>query len=85
MANATPAPTPNPDAVKIELDTTLDGTLSFKSADDAAGHPFAAAVFEGGGVANLFGVNDFVTITREPGADWDELVPRVVAAADQHL
>lgn len=85
MANATPAPTPNPNAVKFELDTTLGATLSYKSAEEAAADPFAAAVFEGGGVASLFGVNDFVTVTREPDADWDELVPRVVDAAEQHL
>ena len=85
MASATPSPTPNPDAVKFDLDTTLGATLSFGSAEEAAGHAFAEAVFAGGGVANLFGVNDFVTVTRQAGTEWDELVPRVVAAAEQHL
>lgn len=85
MATATPSPTPNPDAVKFDLDVTLPGTISYGSAEDAAGDAFAAAVFEGGGVANLFGVAGFVTVTREPGAPWEDLVPRVVDAAADHL
>jgi hypothetical protein len=36
-------------------------------------------------VANLFGVNDFVTVTRQPGADWDPIIAAVRAAAAEHL
>ena len=85
MASASPSPTPNPDAMKFDLDVTLPETMSFSSVDEAAGNPFAEAVLSGGGVANVFGVNSFVTITRQPGVDWDELVPRVVEAAREHL
>jgi hypothetical protein len=85
MATATPSPTPNPNALKFSLDVTLPGTFSFSSAEEAAEQPFAAAVFAGGGVAAVFGVNDFVTVTRQPDADWDDLVPRVVEAAGRHL
>jgi hypothetical protein len=85
MATASPSPTPNPDAMKFDLDVTLPETISFSTADEAAGNAFAAAVLGAGGVANVFGVNNFVTITREPGVDWDELVPRVVEAARDHL
>lgn len=85
MATASPSPTPNPDALKFDLDVTLPGTISYKSAADAADDPFAAAVFEGGGVANLFGVATFVTVTREPDVPWEDLVPRVVDAAADHL
>lgn len=85
MATAAPSPTPNPDALKFDLDVTLPGTISYKTAEEAAGDPFAAAVFEGGGVANLFGVATFVTVTREAGVAWEDLVPRVVDAAADHL
>jgi hypothetical protein len=37
------------------------------------------------GVASVFGVNDFVTITREPDADWDPIVCAVEDAAAEHL
>ena len=85
MASASPSPTPNPDAMKFDLDVTLPETMSFSSVDEAAGNAFAEAVLGGGGVANVFGVNSFVTITRQPGVDWDELIPRVVEAAREHL
>ena len=38
-----------------------------------------------GGVAEVFGVNDFVTLRRQPGAEWDPIVTVVVAAAEAHL
>lgn len=85
MATAEPQPSPNPNALRFQLDTTLDGTLSYNSPDEAAGHPFAEAVFAVEGVAAIFGVNDFVTVTRKPGAEWDPIVAAVVAAAADHL
>ena len=85
MATASPAPTPNPNAMRFQLDTTLPGTINFKGAADAADHPFARAVFETDGVVAVFGVNDFVTITREPDASWDAIVEAVQAAAAEHL
>lgn len=85
MASATPSPSPNPNALRFQLDITLPATLSWSSAADAAGDPFGEAVFAIDGVASVFGVNDFVTITREAGAAWDPIVEGVQAAASAHL
>ena len=85
MATAEPAPSPDPNPLRFQLDTTLADTLSFNSDADAAGHPFAAAVFAAPGVAAIFGVNDFVTVTRLPGAAWEPIVEAVQAAAADHL
>ena len=85
MATATPGPTPNPDAMRFQLDVTLPDTINFTSADADAGHPFAAAVFEAPGVSTLFGINDFVTVTRQPGAEWDPIVAAVQQAAAAQL
>ena len=85
MATASPSPTPNPDAMKFTLDTRLPASINFASAEAAAAHPFAAEVFAIGGVAAVFGVNDFVTITRIAGADWEPIVDGVTAAAASHL
>ena len=81
MATATPQPSPNPNAMRFQLDVTLPGTLSFNPAEDAQDHPFAQQVFAAEGVAYIFGVNDFVTITRRPGADWEPIVSAVQQAA----
>ena len=84
MATAHQSPTPNPDALKFTLDVTL-GTMINVASSDEADTDFAQAVFAAPGVVNLFGVNDFVTVTREPGASWDPIVAAVEAAAAEHL
>ena len=71
--------------MKYTLDVKLAATINFANADAASGNAFAAAVFAGGGVASLFGVNDFVTVTRLPGAQWDPIVEAVQAPAADHL
>ena len=68
MATASPSPTPNPDATKFTLDTTLPATFNVTSADAAVGNRFAEDVFAAAGVASVFGVNDFVTVTCSPPA-----------------
>ena len=55
------------------------------SAADAASIPFAADVFASGGVASVFGVNDFVTVTRQPGAPWEPIIAAVHAAVQTYL
>ena len=85
MATATPSPTPNPDAMKYTLDVTLPASFNVANAEAAGDSPFAAAVFAAGGVASVFGVNDFVTVTRQAGADWDPITEAVQAAAAEHL
>lgn len=71
--------------MKYTLDVKLPATINFPNAEAAADHPFAAAVFQVAGVASIFGVNDFVTVTRQAGADWDPITEGVQAAAAEHL
>ncbi|MDQ1444827.1 MAG: Scaffold protein Nfu/NifU terminal [Acidimicrobiaceae bacterium] len=85
MATAEPSPSPNPNALRFQLDVTLPDTLSFNSEAEAASNPFAQAVFAAPGVAAIFGVNDFVTVTRSAGAAWEPIVEAVQAAAAEHL
>jgi hypothetical protein len=80
MATATPSTTPNPDALKFTLDVTLPEMMNVASAAEAT-TVFATAVFAAPGVASLFGVNDFVTVTRVAGADWEPIIAAVQAAA----
>jgi hypothetical protein len=66
--------------MKFTLDTTLPDTRNVTSANAAAGDRFAEAVFAAGGVAAIYGVNDFITVTRQPGFEWDPIV--AAAASD---
>lgn len=77
--------TPNPDAMKFTVDRRFDDMFTVASAEDAQSNPFAKAVFDGGGVASVFGTADFVTITRQDGADWGTIEAAVRSAAAAHL
>lgn len=81
MATATASTTPNPNAMKYSLDITLAETINAMSAADAS-TPFLQAVFAVPGVASVFGVNNFVTVTRSGDADWDAITAAVQQAVD---
>jgi len=74
---------PNPNALKFQLDIPLPDVISFRSKDEAeaAGSQFAAAVLAVDGVVSLFGTNDFVTVTRSPGTAWEPIIEAVTVAA----
>jgi Scaffold protein Nfu/NifU N terminal len=70
--------------MKFTLDVTLADRIDTVRGE-GADSPFAQAVLAFDGVAAVFGINDFVTITREPDADWDPIVCAVEEAAAEHL
>lgn len=81
-------PTPNPNAGKFILNRkTVEGgaSKSFYNAEDAVDHPLAGALFELEGVVSVFMVDDFVTVTKSPDADWDKLVPEVQGVVERVL
>ena len=56
-------------------------TLDTNVPDPLEGSAFGDALLAIPGVASIFGVVDFVTVTRTSGAEWDAIVPAVVEAA----
>ena len=78
----TPEPTPNPNAMKFTVGQTVctTGSFSFAVGDAPVAHPIARAVLAVDGVKTVFGVNDFVTVTKDDAAAWDGLVPHLVSA-----
>jgi hypothetical protein len=71
--------------MKFTLDVTLPESFNVTDPEAAGANPFAEAVFGAGGVVAVFGVNDFVTVSRQPGVEWDPIIAAVVAAAEAHL
>ncbi len=61
--------------MKFTLDVTLPERILANRGDDVA-DAFTGALLAIDGVASVFGVNDFVTITRERGAEWEPIVCR---------
>lgn len=81
-------PTPNPNAGKFTVNRpVVDGkaSKSYFSAAQAAGDPLAASLFAIDGVASLFMVEDFVTVTKRPDVEWSMLAPRVIEALGAHF
>ena len=88
MATIRFSATPNPNAAKFTADRTIvegKSSRSFYDAQQASADPIAAALFELDGVASVFMVADFVTVTKQPDADWSELVPAVTETLERVL
>jgi hypothetical protein len=68
--------TPNPNAAKFVLDRPVpgDGSRSYFDAESAAEDRLAARLFALDGVRALLLVDNFITVTKTDGADWDGLV-----------
>lgn len=71
--------TPNPNSLKFTVNRELSpgGGRTVASAEQAFGLPLAARLLEVPGVRSLFFLGDFVTVSREPGADWDAIAAAV--------
>ncbi|WP_280769304.1 NifU N-terminal domain-containing protein [Salipaludibacillus daqingensis] len=78
-------PTPNPNAMKFTANQVLfegSGSASFKKGDDTD-HALAKELLGLEGVDNIFGFQDFVTVNKEVGADWDALLPEIQKAFEK--
>lgn len=72
-------PTPNPNAMKFNVDGRLieGGSRSFDSAEAALADPLASALFALGKVESVFYMPGFVTVNKRADADWASLAPAV--------
>jgi len=84
-------PTPNPNSLKIERrdggSFPIDGMLTAGTLDEArrANSALAEAVLNLEGVASVFGLPPFVTVSKKPSADWDALLPLLEPCIEAHL
>ncbi len=80
--------TPNPNSFKITTKHGAfidEGMLSFARAEEATGHPLGAALFAIEGVANVFLLPQFLTVTIQPGADSDAILSAVVSVLERYF
>lgn len=80
-------PTPNINALKFVVNRRLTEGRShtFRSQEEAAVHPLAARLFAISGVVQVFVLNDFVTVTREPSASWETIAASAAQVIQEHL
>jgi len=69
--------TPNPSALKFVTNRMLlaDGVVEYLSRDEAVLSPLALVLFDFSGVRSVFITANFVTVTKEEGYDWYDLMP----------
>jgi hypothetical protein len=87
MVDVTPEGTPNPNAVKFTLDrpATERRSETFRDGSDPDASPLGHRIFQLDGVTNVFLTSNFVSVTKQDGVDWDELIPQVVEAIEAHF
>jgi Fe-S cluster biogenesis protein NfuA len=78
--------TPNPATLKfLPGQSVLEvGTADFLSAEAAEKSPLAQRIFAVDGVAGVFFGNDFVTVTKAEGFEWDHIKPAILGAVMEH-
>ena len=78
--------TPNPATLKfLPGQTVLEtGTADFPTPESAKGAPLPERLFAVDGVTGVFLGNDFVTVTKADGREWDHLKPALLGAIMEH-
>jgi hypothetical protein len=81
-------PTPNPDTLKFlpgQPVTGSTGPYDFASLDEAGTSPLAQTLFDVTGVTRVFLGSDFISLSKEPAADWMHVRPMALAAIMDHF
>lgn len=80
-------PTPNINARKFVVNrrVTAGRSQTFRSAEEAGVDPLASRLFAIPGVVQVFLLNDFVTVTRDPAQAWDAIASSAEAAIREHF
>lgn len=79
--------TPNPNALQFVLSgCALDrGKKSYASRNDCPGDKLGEALFDIQGVGNVYIMENFVTVTKDDGANWTSLRDPVWKCIDAHV
>ena len=78
--------TPNPLTLKFFPGRVVleDGTVFFRSKEEAADSPLADRIFKVNGVEGVFFGNDFITVSKVEKENWEDLKPNLLAAITDH-
>ena len=79
-------PTPNENALKFVTNRRVtEGRSQTFTDPSTAASPLARELLGISGVRQVFFLNDFITITRHAGVEWDQVVSRAEALIRTHL
>ena len=79
--------TPNPNSLLFHVDRTVTDKRmqQFNSAEEAADSPLARALFGIESVTSIFLMPNSITVSKEPGGDWDTIAPEAEEAIRSHF
>ncbi|WP_169577877.1 NifU N-terminal domain-containing protein [Salisaeta longa] len=88
MAHFVTQSTPNPNSLKIT--TTLgpfidDGMVAAASLDEAEDTPLAERLLHVAGVTSVLIMPDFLTVSKQPAAEWALVLPKVKHVLADHF
>ena len=77
--------TPNPDALQFVVNAEIlgYGNKSYSSARECEGDAMAEALFDMGGIKNVYVMQNFVTVTKTDAHEWNLLKDRVWKTIDR--
>ena len=78
--------TPNPETLKFIPGNIIlkTGTADFSSKEVASDSPLASRLFEIDGVSRVFLATDFISVTKDPQLDWNNLKPSILTGIMEH-
>lgn len=78
------SPTPNPHAMKLTLNRTVAATgETYRGDPVAVASPWAKALLRIPGVVGVYGINNFISMSKTPEAEWNGILPQAEAALKQ--
>lgn len=73
--------TPNPNAIKLTLNRQVSAQgKTYRGDPAAADAPWARALLAIPGILGVYGVGNFISMSKAPEASWDDIVPAAEAA-----
>jgi hypothetical protein len=77
-------PTPNPNALKFTVGADVGGPKTFVAGADTD-DPIASALLDLEGVTSVFMTADFVTLSKQPDANWDDIASAAQTILESHF
>lgn len=79
--------TPNPESMKFVASKMIlpNDSLDFRSREKVENSPLAEKLFEFPFVKGVFIMNNFISITKDPGSDWFDHIPELKKFIQEYL
>ena len=78
--------TPNPETLKFIPGSVIlkTGSADFSSKESTSDSPLASRLFDIDGVSRVFLATDFISVTKDPQLDWNNLKPSILRGIMEH-